>query len=541
MNELHEHFTIQTIAQELGIPASSVVVRFSNTGGRRLRDAAVTAFLLTEAVADPQKQAERFKTKLVDFINSGKLYNKLLSYGTFPGLTGIEVSVCCNHGSDSGVASCCEIEGYDASSWEGKAIPSLKQPKKVVYENEMFEEEQEVKEYLPDSFVISVNVVVGVVGLDKRRKSMAYPNGEPVYRGTDFTTTEAQVHLAKLCDFESGLLDENLGKDVLRELHMREVRCFIPDFSNWLVEEGLGTYPIGGKFAGLLKSWIRTSHGSKWKGFFGFDNDEVKWVRIQVVTDVPKESTAPRDILDLMDSYDAVVEYRNEERPEHDLEAWSCSPSFVLAQTEDGIISSALWCAFISLTCALVSIFLFTASAVLAFTVVLTVAMVLTCQAGTMFVGLGWNFGAIEAISLILFVGFSVDYTLHFAEAFHVSPPPKIDNALTRVARAIVAAGMTTAGSAAFLVFCTIQVFKNFGLAVVFNTMWSLLFALVFFPAILGSLPERYHEAAYLPAFEEDDDDRVDEACGRVAGAGAQHSQAQTTELGRPIDVAGPG
>ena len=83
---------------------------------------------------------------------------------------------------------------------------------------------------------------------------------------------------------------------------------------------------------------------------------------------------------------------------------------------------------------------------------VLTVAMVVACQAATMFVALGWEFGAVEAISLILFVGFSVDYTLHFAEAFHVSPPPKIENALSRVGRAIISAGTTTGGSAAF--FC---------------------------------------------------------------------------------------
>jgi multidrug efflux pump subunit AcrB len=173
------------------------------------------------------------------------------------------------------------------------------------------------------------------------------------------------------------------------------------------------------------------------------------------------------------------------------------------------------------LACALLSIFVFTASIVLAFTVVLTVAMVVACQAGTMFVGLGWDFGAIEAISLILFVGFSVDYTLHFAEAFHVSPPPKIENALMRVGRAIVSAGTTTAGSAAFLVFCTIEVFNNFGLAVVLNTMWSLIFALIFYPATLSFLPKRYHEDAYLPTFCEDDDEEF-----ASAEASAEHPES---------------
>ena len=159
--------------------------------------------------------------------------------------------------------------------------------------------------------------------------------------------------------------------EVIRELQVREVKCFISDFSKWLAEEGLQKYSSGAKFAGLLKSWVLTSQGRRWREYFAFDDDELKWIMIQVVTNLPKTSKA-KDILQLMDRYDAVIEHRNQERPEPDLEAWSCSPSFVLAETEDGIISSTYWCAFISLTCALLSIFLFTASAVLAFAVVLT-------------------------------------------------------------------------------------------------------------------------------------------------------------------------
>merc|ERR1719201_2222066 len=59
--------------------------------------------------------------------------------------------------------------------------------------------------------------------------------------------------------------------------------------------------------------------------------------------------------------------------------------------------------------------------------------MIVACQAATMFCVLRWTFGAIEAIGLILFVGFSVDYTLHVAEAFHHAPMPKVENALHHV------------------------------------------------------------------------------------------------------------
>ena len=88
--------------------------------------------------------------------------------------------------------------------------------------------------------------------------------------------------------------------------------------------------------------------------------------------------------------------------------------------------------------------------------------MIVTCQAATMFCVLKWTFGPVEAIGLILFVGFSVDYTLHVAEAFHHAPPPKVENALRHVGKAVMSAAATTIGSAFFLFFCTVNVRRSF-------------------------------------------------------------------------------
>jgi hypothetical protein len=418
MNEIHEHRTIHTIAQELGVPTSSVVVRFSHSSGRRLSDALTTALIRTEEGAiEPEIMAEKYRKDLMSFITSGKFYEKLVSFGIFRGLTSVTLAECC----EDARFSCCEIK-LDME-WEGEVIPPLKEPEKVTDVNQAFEDQQEIKEYLPESWVVSVNVAVGIEGIDHKRKSVTYPNGEPIFRDTDFGTVPAQLFLTTLCDFESGLLAKEVGQETLDELKVREVKCFIPEFNDWLTSEGLGRYPVGVKFPEFLRSWLLTPQGRKWKGYAGFVEEDLKWVRIRIVTDLSRKSAA-QEILKTMNAYDAVIEHRNEDLPAPDLEAWSCSISFVMAETEDGIVSSTFWCAIISLTCAVVSISLFTGSAILALTVSLTVAMVVACQAGTMFVVLGWSFGAVEAISIILFVGFSVDYTLHVAEAFHMSPPP---------------------------------------------------------------------------------------------------------------------
>merc|ERR1719487_1685428 len=103
-----------------------------------------------------------------------------------------------------------------------------------------------------------------------------------------------------------------------------------PEFNEWLGNEGLGKFQVGGKFPDFLRSWLRTNQGRKWKGNAGFVDEELKWVRIQVVTDLPRKS-ASQDILAMMNAYDAVLAHRNSDLPAPELEAWSCSISFVMA------------------------------------------------------------------------------------------------------------------------------------------------------------------------------------------------------------------
>ena len=72
------------------------MVRFARVSGRRLTDETATALIRTEeGVKNPEVIAEKYKTDLIKFITSGKLYDKLASYGIFPGLVSVELAPCC--------------------------------------------------------------------------------------------------------------------------------------------------------------------------------------------------------------------------------------------------------------------------------------------------------------------------------------------------------------------------------------------------------------------------------------------------------------
>lgn len=111
------------------------------------------------------------------------------------------------------------------------------------------------------------------------------------------------------------------------------------------------------------------------------------------------------------------------------------------------------------------------------------------------FVLSGWKLGSVEAISLSIIVGLSVDYCLHLVHGYSNSTYPqrqdRTRDALATVGLSIVGGAVSTAGAAAFLLFCTIQVLLFFGMVILANTLLSLAFALFVLPSMLTLVEPR--------------------------------------------------
>ena len=119
---------------------------------------------------------------------------------------------------------------------------------------------------------------------------------------------------------------------------------------------------------------------------------------------------------------------------------------------------------------------------------VLAVAATLAMVVASMLALLGWEFGATEALMVIVLIGFSVDYALHVGEAFRHVTEPRVEQTFALVGGAVLCAAATTAGSAFFLLFCQIALLNRFGKGILLCTAYSLLYSLVFFPASLAVL-----------------------------------------------------
>ncbi|KAE8292345.1 Protein dispatched-like protein 3 [Larimichthys crocea] len=170
-------------------------------------------------------------------------------------------------------------------------------------------------------------------------------------------------------------------------------------------------------------------------------------------------------------------------------------------------VESALWSLLLSLAICVAAVSVFTAHPLLLLPVLITILGVICLVVAIMY-WLGWEMGAVEAISLSILVGSSVDYCLHLVEGYllageTMSSTPNSETpaerqrrtleAVNHVGVAIVSSAVTTVISTVPLFFCVIVPFAKFGQIVAINTAVSILFTLTVTVAMLAFMaPARF-------------------------------------------------
>ncbi|CAL8247658.1 unnamed protein product [Merluccius merluccius] len=165
-------------------------------------------------------------------------------------------------------------------------------------------------------------------------------------------------------------------------------------------------------------------------------------------------------------------------------------------------VESALWSLLLSMAICVAAVSVFTAHLLLLLPILLTILGVVCAVVAIMY-WLGWELGAVEAISLSILVGSSVDYCLHLVEGFLLAgetiatlPDNNLDSpgkrqrraleAVNHVGVAIVSSAVTTVIATVPLFFCVIVPFAKFGQIVAINTAVSIVFTLTVTVAMLA-------------------------------------------------------
>uniref|UniRef100_A0A8C5QBC2 Dispatched RND transporter family member 3 n=2 Tax=Leptobrachium leishanense TaxID=445787 RepID=A0A8C5QBC2_9ANUR len=163
-------------------------------------------------------------------------------------------------------------------------------------------------------------------------------------------------------------------------------------------------------------------------------------------------------------------------------------------------VQSALYGLILSLVICVAAVALFTTHILLLIPVLLTI-MGVVCLVVTIMYLLGWEMGAVEAISLSILVGSSVDYCVHLVEGYllagetlplHLKEDPvacrqwRAAEAVRHVGVAIVSSAITTVIATIPLFFCIIAPFAKFGKIVALNTGISIFYTLAATTALLS-------------------------------------------------------
>jgi len=175
----------------------------------------------------------------------------------------------------------------------------------------------------------------------------------------------------------------------------------------------------------------------------------------------------------------------------------------------NGLVQSVLLAAVFALVC--VMIFLGDlAVATLCTTVVLAVV---TCTFGVLSWA-GWTLGTVEAICITMLVGLSVDYAVHLADSYihngigqgaagaaggPIARDKRLCNALSHIGAPVLHSALTTAGAAAVLFFCQIQLMVRVGIIICINATIGILATLFTLAALLASVaPEEFASGATM-------------------------------------------
>ncbi|GAB5574550.1 protein dispatched homolog 3 isoform X1 [Prionailurus iriomotensis] len=159
-------------------------------------------------------------------------------------------------------------------------------------------------------------------------------------------------------------------------------------------------------------------------------------------------------------------------------------------------VQSALYGLALSLLICVAAVAVFTTHVLLLLPVLLSI-LGIVCLVVTIMYWSGWEMGAVEAISLSILVGSSVDYCVHLVEGYLLAgenlPPHQAElrqwrtlEAVRHVGVAIVSSALTTVIATVPLFFCIIAPFAKFGKIVALNTGVSILYTLTVSTALLG-------------------------------------------------------
>ena len=290
------------------------------------------------------------------------------------------------------------------------------------------------------------------------------------------------------------------------DLLVQDTFCWIKEFRNYVLRNGM-PFPVQSTwfqstFAQFVDGRVLPS-GILAKDYMWLtESFELKATYIQFMVGLNYMTAQSSTILSLMKEWDKVVDEINRDAPPELGSTWHTSSLWIRAEAELAIVNSTLLTMLVSAMCGFLGALFFTHwDPFLSLMVVVNVIGVTLSLAWFMMVLMAWAVGVLEVLGLIVFVGYSITYTLHVAHKYQEhtrsSESMKLGRqfaerrkravtyALRSMSGSIVGSAITTLGSSFFLFFCQLVIFVKLATVLFSVTFFACVFATVAFPAAL--------------------------------------------------------
>mmetsp|Transcript_30641 Transcript_30641/g.80389 ORF Transcript_30641/g.80389 Transcript_30641/m.80389 type:complete len:403 (-) Transcript_30641:71-1279(-) len=296
--------------------------------------------------------------------------------------------------------------------------------------------------------------------------------------------------------------------------------CWIDDFKKFAIRKG-DKFPVPySRFTNLFSRFRDVGTASSRRGpvapghYVWMDGDNVKACFLLFELDLDTDAQTDEALAE-KDQWDSFLEAFRVDASDYTAGAFHTSKLWVRVEAQRALIYSTLTTLVTVFILAFLSMVIVTRNAYLSIFVTASTIGVVCGLGFVVVVVLQWEVGAIEVISLIVFVGYALDYSLHVVQKYgthsqgtcshavadHRGPghgeasdsgagegfPQKqrVTYALTSIGTAATGSAITTVGSAVFLLFATLTIFKDIGIMLLITTSLSIFTALVPLPAAL--------------------------------------------------------
>jgi hypothetical protein len=285
------------------------------------------------------------------------------------------------------------------------------------------------------------------------------------------------------------------------ELQVTQSWCWIDDFKTWL--EGQGQqFPVREESA-FHRTVLEFADGDPVRRYrqLWVSGFQVKAMYFSFEVCEPGTASA---MSDLMDKWAYYVEGWNAGAREEVRGARDLSLMWITVESTGELYRSTAITFAVLIGVGFLGMAVFTRSGTLALLVVLATITVISALFFFVVVCMGWEVGLVEVIALIYFIGYSLTYSLHIAHKY-ASRTALIDErrprnvptredairlrrtryAVKAIGGATLGSAITTAGASAFLLPCTLVIFRKLGAMCLAVTLSSIYVALCPLPAAL--------------------------------------------------------